>query len=367
MKWSWRVARIAGIDVFIHATFFLLLGWIGFVHYLDRNSIVDAVVGAGFLLALFTVVVLHEFGHAFAARLYGIQTKNITLYPIGGVARLERIPEKPAQELVVALAGPAVNLVIGLILAGVLLLLGGIQPIESLTATEGPFLERLLVVNLFLAVFNMVPAFPMDGGRVLRALLAMRMSYPSATRLAATIGQGMALLFGFVGLFVNPFLILIAVFVWVGAEQEAAMVRLRSALAGVRVADVMVRRFQVLGPNDPIATASRAILDGFQTDFPVIENGGLVGVLCKNDLLDALARNQQGTIVRDVMRSRFHFAAPQQLVEQALQAVQGAECPVIPVLDGPALVGILTAENLGEFLAFQSNQAVPPQRPSFDV
>jgi Zn-dependent protease len=246
VKWSTRLGTFAGIDVYVHTTFFILIAWIALAHWQAEQSIRAAVEGVAFILALFGCVVLHEFGHALTAKRYGIKTRDITLLPIGGLARLERMPDDPRQELWVALAGPAVNVAIAAILFAVLQATGALAPLDTLTMTGGSFLERLMVVNLFLVAFNMLPAFPMDGGRVLRAVLAIRMDYTRATQIAANIGQGMAFLFGLVGLFSNPFLIFIALFVWIGAGQEAAMTQMKSALGGIPLERAMITDFRTL-------------------------------------------------------------------------------------------------------------------------
>ncbi len=232
MKWSWKIGIFAGIAVYMHATFILLLGWIALSHWMQYKSLLPTLTGVAFIVALFLCVVLHEYGHALTARRFGIATRDITLLPIGGVARLERMPDKPNQELWVALAGPAVNVVLAALLGAYLFLTGHFEPVNQIGLTHGVFLERLLFANLFLVGFNLIPAFPMDGGRVLRALLAKRMEYLRATQIAAGVGQGLAFLFGFVGLFTNPFLVFIALFVWIGAAQEAAMVLRQSERSG---------------------------------------------------------------------------------------------------------------------------------------
>ena len=193
MTWSWKLTRIAGIDVYLHATFVIVVAWIGLVHWNQSHSLAAVVEGVGFILALFACIVLHEYGHALTARRYGIRTRDITLLPIGGIARLERMPEEPLQELWVALAGPAVNGVIALFLFGWLRASGQWPPVGGLGVASGGFVERVMLANAFLAGFNLLPAFPMDGGRVLRALLATRMEYTRATQHAASIGQGMAI------------------------------------------------------------------------------------------------------------------------------------------------------------------------------
>ncbi|WP_345348415.1 site-2 protease family protein [Candidatus Villigracilis affinis] len=190
MKWQWKLGKFAGIDVYVHATFLLLIAWVGYSHWLENNNWGEVFSGILFILALFACVVLHEYGHALTARKYGIKTRDITLYPIGGVARLERMPEKPIEELWVALMGPAVNVVIAAGLFAYLYLTSSLVPLSELTMASGSFLERLMTVNITLVLFNLIPAFPMDGGRVLRALLAMRMDYVRATQIAASIGQG---------------------------------------------------------------------------------------------------------------------------------------------------------------------------------
>ena len=193
MSWSWRIGRIAGIDVYIHFTFVFLLAWVALAHYMAHNDLAEAMRGLIFIVALFGIVVLHELGHALAARRYGIRTRDITLLPIGGVARLERMPEDPKQELVVALAGPAVNVVMAAAIYVGLMLRQELVPLGEAVRVGGGFVSQLFWVNVSLALFNLLPAFPMDGGRVLRALLGMRLDYVRATQVAARIGQGMAL------------------------------------------------------------------------------------------------------------------------------------------------------------------------------
>src|SRR5437016_9212220 len=222
MRWSIKIARISGIEVRIHVTFLLFLAWIGFTYYQVGGS-AAAAEGVLFILALFGCVLLHEFGHALAARAFGIRTPDITLLPIGGVARLQRMPDKPWQELAVAVAGPLVNVVIAAVL---IFVLGRRAEFQSLQHLEQPGIEmlaKLASVNISLVLFNLIPAFPMDGGRVLRSVLAMTMNYARATQVAAWIGQGLAFVFGFIGLFSNPMLIFIAFFIFLGAQQEAAI------------------------------------------------------------------------------------------------------------------------------------------------
>ncbi|MDB5310454.1 MAG: Peptidase [Gemmataceae bacterium] len=364
MGWSWRLGRIAGIDVYVHFTFLLLLAWVALAHYLPSGDLAEAVAGLVFVLAIFGIVVLHELGHALAARRYGIRTRDITLLPIGGVARLERMPEDPRQELVVALAGPAVNVVLAAGLFAGLALGGGLAPPGEAARVGGGFLAQLFWVNVSLAVFNLLPAFPMDGGRVLRALLAMRLDYVRATQVAARVGQGMALLFGFLGLFGNPFLLFIALFVWIGAAQEASQVQLRSVLDGIPVGRVMITDFRTLRPDDPLARALEYLQAGFQRDFPVVENGRLVGVLTRDDLTAALGRSVPDARVGDVMQRDFVTVDPRDMLQTALAGLQDCDCHTLPVVESGRLVGLVTADNLTEVLMIQQarREARDPRR-----
>src|SRR6266700_4499316 len=332
MKWSWRLGSVAGIGLYVHATFLLLLAW----------------------------VVLHELGHALTARRYGIRTRDITLLPIGGVSRLERIPDDPRQEVWVSLAGPAVNVVIAVALYAWLLLSHTLRPFSALTIAGGPFLERLLLVNVSLAVFNLLPAFPMDGGRVLRALLAMRMDYVRATQVSAHVGQAMALIFGLVGLLTNPFLVFIALFVWIGAAQEASMVQMRTALSGIPVSRAMLTDFHTVAPDDTAKRVLELILAGSQQDFPVVDGGRggqggrLAVVLLRSDVLKALAQRGSDWRVRDIMRREFEVVDGADMLDTALARLQSCNCHTLPVTSRGALVGLLTMENVGEFLLIQS-------------
>lgn len=359
MKWSLSVGRFAGIRVQIHITFIALLIWIGLSLFSTEQSVTAALSGVGFVVALFLCVLLHEFGHALTAKQFGVNTRDITLLPIGGVARLERMPDKPVQELLVALAGPAVNVVIAVALFIALTAMGQSVSLESLAASEagllGPgILERLLVLNIMLIVFNMLPAFPMDGGRVLRALLAMRMDYARATARAASIGKAFAAFFAVVGFFTNPFLMLIAVFVWIGASQESLAAQTKGALDGVTVTQAMITDFRTLSPVDPLSHAVELLLAGSQQDFPVIDDGRVMGVLTRQALLTALARNTQHLRVIDAMQRDVPHADAAESLASALQRMQGSPIRTMPVITRGALVGLLTMENVGEYVSVQA-------------
>lgn len=349
MKWSLKIGRILGIDVYIHATFLLLLGFVGVAHWLAGRNLETALTGVLFFGGIFGCVLLHEYGHALAARRFGIATRDITLLPIGGLARLERMPDKPSQELVVAIAGPLVNVVIAVSLFIGLYLSGHWQPLSSLTTTSGNLVERLLAVNVFLVLFNLLPAFPMDGGRVLRSLLAMRMQYARATHIAARIGQGMAALFGFAGLFGNPMLLLIALFVWIGAAQEAAAVEMKAGLAGYLVRDAMQSEVRTLSPHDRLLEGVGALLAGAQQDFPVVENGRVVGMLTRHDLLKGIHERGEFATVASVMQREVEPLDANELLDWTVAHLNPDRGLSRPVLREGRLVGLFTAENLGEF------------------
>lgn len=283
-------------------------------------------------------------------------TRDITLLPIGGLARLERMPEKPIQELWVALAGPVVNIVIAVLLFIGLFVTGKIRSLSSLFSlswSSGGFIERLMVVNVTLMLFNLLPAFPMDGGRVVRALLALRLEYNRATRIAATIGQGMALLFGIYGLFTNPMLVLIAVFVWFGASQEASMVQVKSVLSNIPVSRAMQTDFKTLTPTDPLSRATQLILSGSQQDFPVVVEGKVVGLLTREVLVRALSEHQENMFVSHVMQKDFQVIDFAQTLETISPHIQAERHGVFPVTQNGTLVGLLTIENVSEFLMIQ--------------
>ena len=350
MKWSWKIGTFTGIAVYVHATFVLLLGWIALTHWMQYQSLIPALTGVAFILSLFLCVVLHEYGHALTARTFGIATKDITLLPIGGVARLERIPDKPNQELWVALAGPAVNAVIAALLAAYLSLTGHFQPVQQIGLTHGVFLERVMFANLFLVGFNMIPAFPMDGGRVLRALLAKRMEYARATRIAASIGQGLAFVFGFLGLFTNPFLVFIAFFVWIGAAQEAAMTETKSVLGSVSAKDAMIPEFRTLSPRDELSQAVKLILNGWQQDFPVVDQGRVVGMLLRSDMIATLAGGEAHASVREAMREDFPVASPMEPLHSIFMRLHDTQAATVPIVENGRLVGLITLENMTEYM-----------------
>src|SRR6266498_1428738 len=334
MSWSLPIFRIAGIQLRIHITFLLLIAWLAFGYYAQGGSAVAA-SRVIFVLLLFLCVVLHEFGHAFAAKAFGINTPDITLLPISAVA------------------GPLVNVVIAL----GLFVAGGFQVFLNPSNVEsGGLVAQLLTINIMLVLFNLLPAFPMEGGRVLRALLATRMSYVRATQVAANVGQGFAFVFGFIGLLWNPFLLFIALFVYIGASQEAALAQMKDVSRRFPVSSAMVREFRTLSEDASLQEAVDALLATSQHDFPVVNDTGTVtGVLTRQDLIAALRKNDPTLTVGDVMRRDIPTVTTGTRFEDAFRIMQECNCPAVPVLDSmKRLVGLLTPENVTELMMIQS-------------
>jgi stage IV sporulation protein FB len=355
MLWSIPIARIAGTVVRIHVTFLLFLVWIGGAYWRlgGREAAIEGVL---FIVLLFACVVAHEFGHIFAARRYGIRTPDVTLWPIGGVASLERIPENPREELVVAIAGPAVNVVIAAVL---ILALGMSLGETAMTELENPrasLMARLAAANIFLVVFNLIPAFPMDGGRVLRAILAMRMNHVEATRIAARIGQGAAFLFALAGLFVNPMLIIIGLFVYLAATAESQHVALRDVSRGLPVRSVMLSSIEALSPASTLDDAVDLMLRTSQKEFPVVDGAGHPrGLLTRDGLIIALRQGGPTTPVLEAMVKDLPTVRDWQPLEAALILLNKDQTPALLVLDGAQqFVGILTRENIGEMMMVRS-------------
>ena len=354
MKWSWKLGKFAGIDVYLHATFVVLLVWIASMHWMAGHNTETMLAGIVFILALFGSVLLHEFGHALTAKAFGIGTRDITLLPIGGISRIERMPDKPTQELAVALAGPAVNVVIAVVLFAFLRATDAWVPLGQLALTQGSLIERVLLANISLLFFNLLPAFPMDGGRALRALLARWMNYGQATRIAAGIGQAFAVIFGFIGLLVNPLLVLIAVFVWFGASQEAAATLMKSAFAGMPVQKVMLTDFRSLRQDDTLSHAVDLILAGSQHDFPVLDGNRVTGLLTRTDLIAALSQHGPGYSVGDAMRRDYRTIDASDPLDDVFMGLAESREYAIPVTQAGRLVGLFTSDNLAEFFMLQS-------------
>lgn len=363
MRWSFQLFRVAGIEVRVHITFLLLLVFLGLGNYAAGGA-AAAIHGVVFVCLVFLCVLLHEFGHAFAARRYGIRTPDITLLPIGGLARLERMPEKPSEELVVAIAGPLVNVAIALLLFP---FAQGIFHPDIIENANVGLVPKLFAVNIMLVLFNLIPAFPMDGGRVLRAFLAMRMDYARATNLAAGVGQGIAVVGGLWALTHGlPMLVLVAIFIFVGAQSEASFAQFKGLSASLRVQAATVTAFKALPLHATLNDAIEVLLASSQHDFPVVGPAGEVrGLLTRDDLLVALRRSGADTPVAEVMQVDVPSLHHTMLFDRAMMILQESGCPALPVVDSAGrLIGLFTPENVSELLLVRSALARSSARTS---
>ncbi len=351
MKWSLYLGKVSGIKIFIHWTFLILLGWIFIMHYQMGHGVYAGFMGVLFILALFGCVTLHELGHALTAKRFKIITKSITLLPIGGLAQLERLPEKPARELLVAIAGPLVNVALAIILFFYLSLSGNMPSLTQMQhMNESGFWLNLFSANVMLALFNLIPAFPMDGGRVLRALLSFRLERGTATKIAAGVGQLLAIGFVFLGFFSNIWLAFIGVFIYLGAGAEASFETMKSALAGYTVKDVLMRQFTSLLPHDTLEKAVQALLNGQEREFVVVENDKVKGILTRRELVKGLSEFGKISPVSNVMRKDFITLTPDMPLQEVYQKMTTNGCAVAPVLENNRLAGIVDRENMEELL-----------------
>src|SRR3974390_1747966 len=368
MRWSLNICTIAGTAVRFHITFLLFLVWIFAADYASGGPD-EAWTGLIFMVALFGCVLAHEFGHIFTARAFGVAPPDVTLLPIGGVARLERIPEAPHEEFLIAIAGPLVNVPIAFVLVALTGARLNSVDLATVDSSHIALADRLAVVNIFLAVFNMIPAFPMDGGRVLRALLATRLGYVRATEVAAVIGQFVAFALGFIGLMANPILIFIAIFVYLAASSEAHMVALRAASRGVPVSHAMVTRFSTLSPQAHLDEAIPPLLQTGQGEFPVVDGAGKpIGALGRADLIRAIKTLGPDAHIADAMTKEMPTIGYRQRLQDAFKLLTQRSAPVVGVTDAAGkLIGLVTSETIAEMLMLQDampKTASPWGRPA---
>ena len=362
MSWSITLFRVAGTDIRVHLTFFLLLIWVAVSGYQisEWAGTRDSVL---LIIAIFACVVLHELGHALAARRYGISTPDITLLPIGGLARLSRMPEKPAEEVVIAIAGPLVNVVI----AGVLFLLGAdlsLDP-ERIVTYGDAFISQLAVINLYLFAFNLIPAFPMDGGRVLRGLLAFRLGRGRATRIAARVGQGLAIVFALLGLvWGNVLLMLIAGFVFLAAGSESGATGLMQIAARLPLGRAIVRKYESLSPQATIGDAADALLRTTQLEFPVVDGGGRMrGVVTRAAIVSSLKANGPAAPVLGAMESAPIIPERAPLIVAARLIVE-RRAPMVGVVDADErLIGYVSKDNITELMVLGDSLGPEAQAP----
>jgi Zn-dependent protease/predicted transcriptional regulator len=355
MRWSYTIGRFAGTDVKVHVTFILLVVWLAYYQY-QRAGTAAAVEYTIFFLLFFLCIVLHEFGHIRMASRFGVRTPDVILLPIGGVARLERIPEEPRQELLIALAGPAVTLAIIVLLFLAAVGTGQNVLVSDPLAGNVSLVVQLLVSNVLVLVFNLFPAFPLDGGRVLRSLLARKMGLAKATRIAGSIGQVFAVVLGIVGVMLQaPLMMLVAFFIFLGAGSEASAVATRMAGRGLQVAQMMVTDFRTIPVHATLSQAVDLLLSGEQREFPVVDNlGRTEGILTRDNLIRGLSRNGPESTVAQAMTPAAPTVTPTLSFQEALERLRSSGLPALPVVDaGGSLVGMLTLDNITDLLLVQ--------------
>jgi Zn-dependent protease len=344
--------KVGETQVRLHPTFFLLLLVVGIMQGAS-GGVSAGLYGVAFISILFLCVLLHEFGHVLAARRYGIRTPDVTLWPFGGIASLERMPEKPSQEIVVALAGPAVNVVIALALSlilGATLNMGDVAQLERL---QGSLLAQVAAANVALVIFNLIPAFPMDGGRVLRALLAWRLGFPRATRIAASIGQAIAVAMGIFGLFGNPMLVLVAIFIFLAASGESGYVQARDLTRGHLARDAMITSFERLPVTATVDDAAQLLLATTQQEFPVVDGEGrLRGMVTRDGIVKSLASSGGAQPVLDMMTREIRAVPPTASLARVFEEMQKGRDRHIAVMQGAdtPLLGYITQENVTELM-----------------
>jgi Zn-dependent protease/CBS domain-containing protein len=357
MGGSFKIGRFSGIDVKVHWTFLLLVAFFAFLGYQSSGSLLGALTPTAVIVALFICVLLHEFGHSLVAQRLGIEIHSITLLPIGGVSNLESLPEKPSDEIKITLAGPLVNVVLAPIFFGVGLLLGA-EPrmptdLFSGIGSVGQFFFYLGYLNVVLALFNLIPAFPLDGGRVLRGVLATGLGALRATEIASRVGQLFAFAFFLIGLLGgNILLALIGVFIFFGANGEAQMVRQRELTRGLSVSEVMGTRphTQTVTPYHTFGQVLDSVIHGYQEDFPVVdENGNLVGMITREEIMTAAHSPERYASVRELMKTNVPtISSEADLFEEALPILKHSGLRALPVTENGELVGMLTIEDIGQ-------------------
>jgi Zn-dependent protease/CBS domain-containing protein len=347
MKWSFKIGSIFGIPVKVHLTFLLLLVLVYFVG--------ASVVGRGglggvvFVILIFASVVFHELSHSLVARHYGISVLDITLLPIGGVARMPSPPDNPVQEIIISAAGPVASLVLAFLLWFTGAFLGYTESFSDFWA-QGSLLSQLAAVNFVLAIFNLIPAFPMDGGRILRGLLGLYLAPFTATRIAVGVGQVFAILLFFVGFFyANFFMILIALFVYLGAEAEERQMGIMVSLGGALAKHAMITDIVVFSPDGTVGEAATRFAHGFQSDFPIVDDRRLVGLVTREVLVDTLHKQGPSIPVSEVMIRDFPTALEDTSLIEILEKIQTSTSKSVPIMKSGELTGLVTLEQIGRY------------------
>ncbi len=356
MGWSFKIARVRGIDIKVHATFFLILifGALQWAGSVPGNPLEGALFGVVLMILLFTCVTLHELGHSIVAQLFSIPVREIVLLPLGGVALIAKSPEKPWHELLIAAAGPAVNVFIA---AFLFLVTGGIGvnlDVNALLATlREPSLTTMLIwllfANISLVVFNLIPAFPLDGGRILRAMLAMALGNARATRIASTIGQISAVILGILGIANGQLLLtLIALFIFFGAGQERGLTEARTVLNTLRVGDAYNKHALSLQVGDRVSTVVEYILTSYQPDFAVMQGNQIIGVITRNDVLRTLATDSADRYVTEIMQREFLRVEAHKSLDEVREILMESSAQLAAVFDGSRYLGLISLDDISE-------------------
>lgn len=353
MRWSLSLGRLFGIEFRIHLTFLVLLLLV-FVAGLSQKGMEAALTGVGFICAVFACVLIHELGHSLIARRFGKEAKSITLLPIGGVSTMEEMPEKPSQEITMSVVGPFINLAI----AGILYLAvgwwAGVALPDLYPGSASAFFASLIGVNIMLAVFNLIPAFPMDGGRVLRGVLALNMEYVQATSIAVSVGQAISVLFMLFGIFFNLWIALIGFFLYIGAGGEKQQVMLRSALRRIPASEAMATDICSLRPDEVLARTLEHVYHGCQEDFPVVGERGIEGILTRDRILAAIHEKGIQVPVSEVMDRSFLSFGPETPLDEVYGRLLSANKTAGAVVEGDELRGMLCLQNISRYLMIQS-------------
>jgi Zn-dependent protease/CBS domain-containing protein len=353
MGWSINIGKIFGIRFRIHITFFLLLFFI-FISVLDQFGINRALLATLLICAVFVCVLIHEIGHSLIAGRFGKETKSITLLPIGGVATMEEMPEKPFQEIAMAIVGPFINLAI----AGILYLFvgrwTGVGEPNLYPDSVKTFFAGLIGINVMLAVFNMIPAFPMDGGRVLRGILAIKMDYVRATSAAVFVGQALAMLFIFFGLFYNWWLALIGLFLYIGAGSEKQQVLLKSVLRQVPVSEAMTTDFLTMRPDEPVRHAIEHFHHGRQDDFPVIGEAGVEGILTRDRILASIHEKGLDVPVSEIMDKTIASVDPKTPLDEVYKELLSSKKTAMIVAEAGRIKGMVCLDGISRYFMIKA-------------
>jgi len=348
MKWSFQIGKLFGIPIKVHFTFLLLLFFIGLFGSKQTGSF-GAIFGMVSIVLIFFCVILHEVGHSLMAVHYGIEVKDIILLPIGGVSRMEEIPEDPKKEINISLVGPMVSFSLALIFFLILRAMGRSPSLASLSLFGGNLLVNLFWINLILGMFNLIPAFPMDGGRVLRGVLTISMDSLKATKIAVGVGQAFAILLFFFGIFFNWWMALIAIFIYLGAEGEERMVAVRVSLGKSPVKLAMLTDVHTISPDQSVGEVLEKICHGFQQDFPVVEKGEVVGILTREAIFSALHKHEKSARVKDIMQKDFVSTTEDAYLSDIFKKMTQNKLSVIPVMRGRRLLGLINLEQIGKY------------------